>query len=120
MVVEPAGARVDLVRLLQEEVLRASRRLRLEGRRLQDSEAPRPLRLKVVLVAQARLVSRRRVGLEVGGPRRRRSGQVEEKGTQVLARVGINLALPRRRLRLVRLPLVGLGAVVQGDLVEGG
>lgn len=109
-----------MVRLPLEEVLRASRQvLRLVGRRLRDSAARRLLRLKVDLVAQARLASRHRAGLEVGGPRRRRSGRVEEEGIQVLARVGVNLARHQRLLRLVRPPLVDLGVVVRGDLVEG-
>lgn len=105
MAVEPAGARVGLVRLRQEEALGASRRRRRsEGHRHRASAGlpRRRRRLKVALVAQARLASLRRVGLGVRVPRRRLLGEEGGEGARgLVVLVGVSLARPRRRLPLV-------------------
>lgn len=122
MAVEPAGARVGLVRLRQEEALGVSRRPRLlVGRRHRDSAGlpRRPPRPKVVLVAQARLASLCRVGSGVRVLRRRLlGGEVGEGARGLVALVGVSLARPRRRLPLVQPRLGGLVAAREVLVVE--
>ena len=124
MAVEPAGVRVGLVRLRQEEALGASRRpRRLEGRRHRDSAGlpRRRLRLKVALVAQARLASLRRVGLEARVLRRRLlEGEAGEGVRGLVVLVGVSLARPQRRLPLVRPRRGGLVEAREVLVVEEG